>query len=230
MSRLLLAGLCLIAWLARGAGDGRAQQVFTGAGSGNEREEKIECANLVYAGSKSSVCFSSKFLSSVDRETNIEADRAFTPIKLASDKVFEYPFAIMTGEGTFVLREQERKNLKSYLTNGGFLLASSGCSSMEWDRSFRSEIKKVFPDMSLTKITMDHPLFRTVYDIASIRLKNGGTTLLQGLEINGKIVLIYSSEGLNDTGSVKGCCCCGGNEVRNSREVNVNIFAYAVMH
>ena len=126
--------------------------------------------------------------------------------------------------------EQERKNLKSYLTNGGFLLASAGCSSMEWDRSFRSEIKKVFPDMSLTKITMDHPLFRTVYDISSIRLKNGGTTLLQGLEINGKIVLIYSSEGLNDTGSVKGCCCCGGNEVRNSREVNVNIFAYAVMH
>ena len=192
--------------------------------------DRIRCANWIYAGSKSSVCFSSKFLSSVTARTNIEVDDAFTPVKLASDTVFEHPFAIMTGEGTFTLREEERWNLRSYLERGGFLLASAGCSSAEWARAFRLEIKRVLPESDLHKIQMDHPLFRTVFEVASIALKNGGTTLLEGIELNGRLVLVYSSEGLNDTSNVKGCCCCGGNEVRNSHDINVNILAYAIMH
>ena len=77
---------------------------------------------------------------------------------------------------------------------------------------------------------MDHPIFHTVFDITSIQLKKGTATYLEGLVIDGKIVLVYSQEGLNDTPNVKGCCCCGGNEVRNSKEINVNIFTYALTH
>ena len=85
-------------------------------------------------------------------------------------------------------------------------------------------------DIAGLKIPMNHALFKSVYDIKSIKLKNGGTAKLEGLEVNGRIVLIFSPEGLNDTNSVDGCCCCGGNEVKNSHEVNTNIFAYSVMH
>jgi hypothetical protein len=194
------------------------------------RSDPIKCANLIYAGSKSSVCFSSKFLQATDRETNILADKQFTPVKLGSAVLFEHPFAIMTGEGSFVLREEERAMLKSYLERGGFLLASAGCSSQEWDRAFRREIARIFPDRKLSRLPMNHALFRTVFDISAIRLKNGGTTLLEGLDMNGRIALVYTAEGLNDTGSVKGCCCCGGNEIKNSQEVNVNIFSYAILH
>jgi hypothetical protein len=77
---------------------------------------------------------------------------------------------------------------------------------------------------------MDHPLFQLVYEINRINLKNGGTTLLEGLELGGTIVIIYSSEGLNDVSSVQGCCCCGGNEIRNAKEINTNIIAYALTH
>ena len=189
-----------------------------------------KCANLIYAGSKSSVCFSDKFLTTVERETNIMADKKFTPVRLASKEIYDYPFAIMTGEGAFTLLEEERKNLKSYVTRGGFLLASAGCSEVEWDRAFRREIKLVFPEKELKRIEMAHPLFRTVFDIKTINLKGGGTTMLGGLEHDGRIVLIYSPQGLNDTPNVKGCCCCGGNEVRNCQEINVNIFSYALTH
>lgn len=193
--------------------------------------EKLRCANLIYAGSKSSQCFSDKFLDRVKKETNCQPEARFTPIHLAEDKMFEYPFAIMTGEGDFTLPEKERSILKSYLTRGGFLLASAGCSSREWDRSFRRELKRIFPDQVLKKISLEHPIFHTVYDIRSIGLTHGGSATLEGLEMNGKIVLIYSPEGLNDTGNAgTGCCCCGGNEVRNSLEINVNIFTYAVTH
>ncbi|NUM54096.1 MAG: DUF4159 domain-containing protein [Candidatus Hydrogenedentes bacterium] len=199
--------------------------------SDNEaRLELVQCANLIYAGSKTSHCFSDKFLRELGDISFIVADRQFTPAKLSTEEVFNFPFAIMTGEGAFSLFEEERKHLKSYLERGGFLLASAGCSSPDWDRSFRREFKLLFPDQELTKIQMDHPIFHLIYDIKRVNLKNGGTTLLEGLELGGKIVLIYSSEGLNDVASVQGCCCCGGNEIRNAKEVNTNIIAYALTH
>lgn len=214
---LVFFTICLIA----------ARDVAVAADS---KSEPVKTANLIYAGSKSSVCFSEKFLDTVERETNIEPDKKFIATKLGKDEIFDFPFAIMTGEGSFTLQEEERVNLKSYLTRGGFLLASAGCSSRDWDRSFRKEIQKLFPDVKLVKLEISHPIHHTVFDISSIKLKNGGSTSLEGLEIDGRIVLIYSPEGLNDTPNVKGCCCCGGNEVRNCQEINVNIFTYALTH
>jgi hypothetical protein len=45
----------------------------------------------------------------------------------------------------------------------------------------------------------------------------------------GKLVLIYSQDGLNDTANTSGCCCCGGNEIANAEQVNVDILAYALI-
>lgn len=200
------------------------------AGALPRGEDVLTCANWIYAGSKSSVCFSPKFLTTVREATHLNADLQFTPVKLSARAVFDHPFAVMTGEGTFTLLEDERRNLKEFLARGGFLLASAGCSSPDWARSFRAELAKIMPEAQLKAIPMDHAMFRTVYEIPAIKLRHGGTTALQGLEMNGRIVLVYTPEGLNDTGNVKGCCCCGGNEIENSQEVNVDIFTYAAMH
>ena len=35
---------------------------------------------------------------------------------------------------------------------------------------------------------------------------------------------------MNDTAHTEGCCCCGGNEIQNSMEINANILAYALLH
>jgi hypothetical protein len=48
--------------------------------------------------------------------------------------------------------------------------------------------------------------------------------------VNGKIVVVFSEEGLNDSSNRAGCCCCGGNEIQNAMEVNVNILAYALLY
>jgi hypothetical protein len=135
----------------------------------------------------------------------------------------------MTGEGSFILTEDERKNLKLYLEKGGFLLASAGCSSKEWGDSFTHEIEAIFPDRKLAGVPMDHPIFRTVFNVDRLDMSHGGDAKLLGLTIAGKIVLIYSQDGLNDTGTMHGCCCCGGNEIKNSQKVNANILAYALL-
>jgi hypothetical protein len=167
----------------------------------------------------------------VQRETSIPTERRFKSVKLSSEELFKYPFVMITGETDFHLPSRERKNLKAYLESGGFLLASAGCSSKHFDRAFRREMKSIFPDNALKKIGMDHPIFRTVHKIKKLKLSHpAGEPSLEGLEINGKLVVVYSPHGLNDTGHTEGCCCCGGNEIANSLEVNINAFVYALLH
>lgn len=203
-------------------------QESTPVASGGDGGDAIACANLIYAGTRTSVCFSDKFLSVIAKETTISTARKFKPVKLASEELFKYPFAMMTGEGAFTLTDAERTNLRRYLERGGFLLASAGCSSSAWDKSFRREFQIVFPDEELKPIPMDHEIFRTVYTIRKLK-SSGADARLEGLTLAGKIVLIYSSNGLNDTHTMHGCCCCGGSEIVNAQQVNVNILAYALL-
>lgn len=201
------------------------------SGAASQQEGIVRCANLTYARTKSSVCFADKFLRQAAAVTPIRTDGRFSKVLLEGDELYDFPFAIMTGEGAFTLTDAERKNLRRYLQRGGFLLASAGCSSTPWDQSFRAEIAKVFPDRRLVKLEMTHPVFHTVKDIDKLRLKHTTNAKLEGLEIDGRIVMIYSEQGLNDTGNAGGgCCCCGGNEILNAEDVNINILAYALTH
>ena len=105
------------------------------------KEGAVECGNLIYAGTRTSKCFSDEFLTTVQQKTSIATERRFKAVKLADDELFKIPFVIMTGEADFNLPAKERENLKKYLENGGFLLASASCSNEAWSKSFEREIK-----------------------------------------------------------------------------------------
>lgn len=195
------------------------------------KEGAVECGNLIYAGTQTSKCFSDEFLTTVQQKTSIATERRFKAVKLSGDELFKIPFVIMTGEGDFHLPVKERENLKRYLENGGFLLASASCSSEPWSVAFEREIKRIFGNDALKEIPMDHEIFRTIFTIKELKLaKSAGYSKLKGLTLNGKIVAVYSADGLNDTNHAQGCCCCGGNEIQNAMEINANILAYALLH
>lgn len=198
--------------------------------AGGEPDGIVQVANLVYAGTKSSKCFADHFLIRAEKESAISTSRRFHAVKLGSSEIYEFPFLIMTGEGDFRLSDAEREELRRYLQRGGFLLASAGCSSTEWDRAFRREIVTVFPEHGLDAIGMEHPLFHTVYEIRELRAAHGKPRPLEGVSLDGRLAVVYSPDGLNDTAHTEGCCCCGGNEVVNAVEVNVNILAYALTY
>jgi Domain of unknown function (DUF4159) len=226
MTRVLRLGLVVAVASAALAVSAAAEQKSAGEAG------VVRCANLIYANNKSSVCFSDRFLTDIEKQTNVKTSGKFTSVKLESGELYDFPFAVMTGEGGFTLTAAQRENLRNYLTRGGFLVASAGCSNDAWTKSFTDEIKAIFPDLPLKPIEMSHPIFQTVYHIRQLVAKRTGThPRLFGLEFDGKIVLIWSPDGLNDTANAGGnCCCCGGNEIRNSREVNVNLLAYALTH
>ncbi|MDP6356170.1 MAG: DUF4159 domain-containing protein [Planctomycetota bacterium] len=197
---------------------------------GGESQSIVQVANLIYAGSKSSKCFSDNFLVRAEKDSAISTSRRFHAVKLKDDDLFDYPLVIMTGEGTFRLSDKERQNVRKYVERGGFLLASAGCSSEEWNRSFRSEMSNIFPKTPLKKLDMSHQVFHTVYDVKSITVKHGRPRPLEGITLNGRLGVIYSHDGLNDTAHTTGCCCCGGNEIKNSIQINVNILAYSMLY
>lgn len=196
---------------------------------GGESESIVQVANLIYAGVKSSHCFSDHFLIEAEKDSAISTSRRFHAVKLSSEEIYNFPLVIMTGEGTFSLTDAERENLRQYVERGGFLLASAGCSSQEWDRSMRAEMVQVFPEYPLEPLGMDHPVFNTVYTINSLQARHGEPKPLEGITIDGRVGVIYSQDGLNDTAHTQGCCCCGGNEITNCVQVNVNILAYALV-
>ncbi len=201
------------------------------APSASAKEGAVVCGNLIYAGNRTSRCFSDEFLTTVQQRTSIATERRFRAVRLADEELFTIPFVIMTGEGDFNLTTKERENLKKYLENGGFLLASASCSNRPWGQAFEREIRALFGNDALHDIPLDHELFRTIFTIENMQLtRAAGETPLRGMTLNGKIVVVYSSEGLNDTANAEGCCCCGGNEIRNAMEINANILAYALLH
>ena len=208
-----------------------AQTIPDAKYGGGEPDGIVQVANLVYAGTKSSRCFSDHFLIKAEKETTISTSRRFHAVKLIDDDLFEFPLVIMTGEGDFQLSDKERENIRRYVERGGLLIASAGCSSREWDRAFRREMTMVFPKQSLLPIEMSHPIFHTVYDIDALVTTHGGTPRpLAGVNIDGRLGAIYSPDGLNDSRHMQDCCCCGGDELGNAVEINVNILAYALLY
>lgn len=197
----------------------------------NSESDMVRCANLTYAGNKTSVCYSDRFLTRMRQETKINTAPKFDKAHLGKEDLFQYPFSIMTGEGGFTLTPQERINMKHYVTHGGFIVASAGCSDPEWTRSFRSEMNRVFPGNKMKVIPISHPIYRTVYKVDSTHTihDNRGANL-EGLFYKDRIVVVFSPDGLNDTSHAENCCCCGGDEIDQSEYMNVNILAYALLH
>ena len=199
-------------------------------GVGGETDSVVQVANLIYAGTKSSKCFSDHFLLKAEQDSTISTSRRFHSVKLGSEELFDYPLVIMTGEGAFELLDEERENLRKYVERGGFLIASAGCSSPDWDKSFRAEMAKVFADRGMKKLEMSHPVFHTVYDVKELGAKHGAPRPLEGVSIGERLGVLYSVDGLNDTAHTTGCCCCGGNEITNAEQINVNILAYSLLY
>lgn len=195
---------------------------------------RVKVANLKYGLSlKTNVCFASGYLELLRRETDIKIDPEPVEIELGSEDLYKYPFVVMSGEGQFQLSELQVEAMHQYLEAGGFILASSGCSNDQWNKSFITQMSRVYPEQAnagLVNLSLDHEMFHIVFNITSFQTKNRGKKVqLFGLVRNGRLVMVYSPEGLNDTGNAGGkCCCCGGNEIRNAKYINANILAYVL--
>ena len=77
-------------------------------------------------------------------------------VEVGSKELFNYPFVYMTGHGNVIFSDQDVKNLRQYLTNGGFLHIDDNYGL---DKFIRPQMKKVFPELSFVELPANHTIY-----------------------------------------------------------------------
>jgi hypothetical protein len=101
-------------------------------------------------------------LNFVKQNTNIKNVKPeYTFVELTNENLFSYPFIFLTGHGNINLTDVEAKKLRGYLENGGFLYVDDDYGL---DKSFRREMKKVFPELDLVELPFSHGIYHCQFD------------------------------------------------------------------
>ncbi|MXX03112.1 MAG: DUF4159 domain-containing protein [Gemmatimonadetes bacterium] len=116
-------------------------------------------------------------------------------VALTDDLLYSSPFLFMTGHGEVRWSEPEIRNLRTYLTRGGFLYADDDYGM---DEAFRREMKRVFPDKDFVELPFDHPIYHIIYDFPAGPPKHhehdGKPAQGFGLFHDGRLVVYYTYE------------------------------------
>ena len=94
--------------------------------------------------------------------------------------------------------QNELHRLRDYLSYGGFLLVddNSAKAHSDFDSSVRGMIDELFPQIPLQKISRDHSVFRSFYLINRVTGRIQINPYLEGINVKGRTVLIYSTNDL----------------------------------
>tara|TARA_Y100001970_G_scaffold90730_1_gene114447 strand:- start:10258 stop:10902 length:645 start_codon:yes stop_codon:yes gene_type:complete len=116
-------------------------------------------------------------------------------IKLSDNNAKQYPYLYMTGHGNIRFTENEIIELRSILNNGGFLHADDNYGM---DKSFRREIKKVYPNKEFIELPHTHQLFSSFYKfengLPKIHEHNNKPPQALAIFENKRIVILYTFE------------------------------------
>ena len=134
-------------------------------------------------------------LAAIRERTGIPVARRELNIRPLDPTLRDYPYLYLTGHGDVRFSPAEREALRNYLLAGGFLHADDNYGL---DESFREEIAEIFPDMELTEIPDDHPVFHVFFDLPEglpkIHEHDGEPPQALGIFHGGRLVVFYSYE------------------------------------
>lgn len=84
-------------------------------------------------------------------------------IDITTKDLQKYPFVYLASAGRAVFADSEVRDLRAYLLNGGFLMADDFWGDEQWEH-FYHEVKRVFPGREPVELSLDHPVFHTVFN------------------------------------------------------------------
>ena len=125
--------------------------------------QTFQIARIQYSGGGDWYCDPSSLpnlLTYLDDNTPISTYKEEVKIKLSDDNAAQYPYLYLTGHGNIKFNENEIITLRSMLLNGSFLHVDDNYGL---DKSFRREIKKVFPKKNLVELPKDHEIFNSYF-------------------------------------------------------------------
>ena len=91
----------------------------------------------------------------------------YAVIRATDPELFRSPFIMATDVGELGFRPEEMEPLREYFARGGFFWADDFWGSVGWQH-FSEEIRRLLPDHKLVQLTIEDPLFSTLYVIPEI--------------------------------------------------------------
>lgn len=183
-------------------------------------------------------------LSALNRQVGTVATTKQKDFVASDERILDYPLLYMHGRQPFAFGEPERKQLREYLQNGGVLFADACCGSTQFDAAFRREMQKLFPNDKLTRIPVEHEMFtsRIGFDVREVRrrlpdVKGAGQPLdamvqkgepyLEGIEIDGRLAVIYSRYDISCALEKQVSLVCNGYVPEDALKLAINIVRYS---
>lgn len=115
--------------------------------------------------------------------------------------LFSVPVLFVNGHGDLRFSQAEVANLRSYLQNGGAMVVSACCSSLEFDQGFRPAVAQILPNDRLEEVPLDDALWQRPFDLRGWR-PQGNARLVQtypdrwgpvlGVRRQGRWIVLYS--------------------------------------
>ncbi len=145
------------------------------------------------------------------------------------------PILYRSGHFHFELSPAERKALREYLLNGGMIIFNAGMGSKPFYDSAIKELQGMFPEQPVTRLSSDHPIFHSYYDVNQVTYRKGvreagyagNAPWLDGVTINCRTVAIVSRWGLDVGWDAVEDESMRAYSVESAQKLGVNIMSYA---
>lgn len=118
--------------------------------------------------------------------------------------------AHITGAGKLALNAQQQAELKKFIDAGGTLILDSAGGSSEFSTSAEALLASLFPNVKLARLPLDHPLYAggnsTTQPLTEVSYRpfakarlgaSDNAPRIQAIELDGRIVALYSREDLS---------------------------------
>jgi hypothetical protein len=185
-------------------------------------------------------------LLALNRTVGMSASTKQRDLPASDANIFKYPMLYMHGRNRFQMTRKEQEQLRTYLNRGGVLFADSCCGAEPFDASFRELMQQVFSDKPLRRIPIDHEMFSSSvgHDIRTVRRRmpdadkpgevldtvvREGEPFLEGIEIDGRLAVIYSKYDISCALQRQASVACAGYVPEDAVRIAVNIVLYALL-
>ncbi len=142
--------------------------------------------------------------------------------KVASvEDLLQAPILFFNGHMRPEFTAEEKRKLREYVEQGGFIVAEACCASRAFDAEVRNLFKELFPDRPLRQLGPEHPIWKAEYVIPP-------DNSLEGIDVGCCTSVIYSRRDLSCLWNLWRGEAGGGNQVAILRALRLgsNIVAY----
>jgi hypothetical protein len=167
-------------------------------------------------------------------------------LEAADPNIYKYPLVYMHGRTAFQINAKGQESLREHLNRGGVLFADACCGAQPFDLSFRELVKKLFPEAEFKRIPITHEIFsdKVWYKLKTVHRRvpeilNPDEPLalsdkevepyLEGIEIDGRYLVIYSKYDISCALERQTSAACAGYLPESALHIAINVVMYALL-